>query len=386
MNQSKPTAKPLNPRFSSGPTTKHPGWTTGNLELESLGRSHRANQPKSRIQAVSDLSREILGIPDDYLVGLVPGSDTGAFELAMWNMLGQRGVDVLCWESFGQGWLSDIRNQLKLEDVREFSADYGSIPDLHQVDSNRDVVFTWNGTTSGARVPDGNWIADDREGLTLCDATSAVFAMDMDWRKLDVVTWSWQKVMGGEAGHGMLALSPAAVRRLESYTPTWPLPKVFRLTKGGKLEAGIFKGSTINTPSLLVVEDQLDALNWGLKLGGLEALIQRSKNNLEAVCKWVDESDWVDFLVEDTRLRSSTSICLKIVDPWFCDLDQTSQSLTIKNISQLLEQEEVAFDIGGYRDAPPGLRIWGGGTVEASDIELLAPWLDWAYMEVKLNG
>lgn len=383
MSHSKPENKPQNPRFSSGPTSKHPGWSLSNLDTKSLGRSHRASGPKARLQAVIDLSREILGIPDDYLLGIVPGSDTGAVELALWSMLGQRGVDVLAWESFGKGWLSDIRNQLKLEDVREFTADYGSLPDLQQVDSDRDIVFTWNGTTSGVKVPNGHWIKNDRQGLTFCDATSAVFAMDLDWEKLDVITWSWQKVLGGEAGQGMLALSPRAVERLESYSPPWPLPKLFRLTKGGKLQIDIFKASTINTPSMLAVEDQLDALHWAKESGGLKALIERSEANLNSLSNWVSNTHWIDFLVEEVDLRSSTSICLKITDPWFTSLDESNQRNMIKAMTGLLEQEQVALDIGGYKDAPPGLRIWGGGTVESTDIENLAPWLDWAFEEIK---
>ena len=382
MTYSKPKIKPGNPRFSSGPTSKHPGWTLSGLETESLGRSHRAAGPKARIQAVSDMSRKILGIPEDYLVGLVPASDTGAFEMAMWNMLGAKGVDVLAWESFGQTWLSDIQKQLKLKDVRFFDAPYGDIPDLSRVDFNRDVVYTWNGTTSGARVPNDDWIPHDRTGLTFCDATSAAFALEMDWEKQDVITWSWQKVLGGEAGHGMLALSPRAVDRLESYSPPWPLPKIFRLTKGGKLQKDIFSGSTINTPSMLAVEDQLEALTWAESIGGLPGLQAKSRANLEVLSRWVDNTDWIDFLVADPAIRSSTSICLKIADPWFTQLDQTGQNEVIKKITQLLENETVAYDIGGYRDAPPGLRIWGGATVEKEDIQCLTAWLDWAFQEI----
>lgn len=383
MSKPTPTTKPKNPRFSSGPTTKRPGWQLESLSTQSLGRSHRAKQPKARLKQVIDDSREILGIPDDYLVGIVPASDTGAFEMAMWTMLGERGVDVLSWESFGAGWVTDIQSQLKLDDVRVFDAPYGSLPDLAATDANRDIVFTWNGTTSGVCLANADWIPHDREGLTLCDGTSAVFAMPVDWPKLDVVTWSWQKVMGGEAAHGMLALSPRAVKRLESYTPAWPLPKVFRLVKKGKLGLDLFEGATINTPSMLAVEDQLDALAWGRDIGGLPALIARSAANLKAVSDWVEQSDWAGFLAVDDQHRSSTSICLSIVDPWFSEKDPAEQNALIKQMVSMLENENVALDIGGYRDAPPGLRIWGGATVEVSDIEALLPWLDWGYGELK---
>ena len=377
---SQPAERPANPKFSSGPTTKRPGWAAANLGTQSLGRSHRAAYPKNRIQAVIKESRELLGMPDDYLLGIVPASDTGAFELALWNLLGKVGVDVLAWESFGKGWMTDISSQLQLPDLNKITADYGDLPDLSQVNSaDRDVVFTWNGTTSGVRVPDANWIAADRNALTLCDATSAVFAMPVDWQKLDVVTWSWQKVLGGEAAHGMLALSPAAVARLESHQPAWPLPKIFRLTKNGKLTQGLFDGATINTPSLLAVEDQLDALNWAKEIGGLPALIGRSEANLAAVAGWVEESGWADFLARDPACRSSTSICLKVSDPAFADLAEDAQRARLKQLTDLLEKEGVALDIGSYRDAPPGLRIWGGSTVETSDIKRLLPWLDWAW-------
>jgi len=381
----KPDQRPQNPRFSSGPTSKRPGWSIEALSTESLGRSHRAKGPKARLQLVIDLSKKILGIPADYQVGIVPASDTGAFEMAMWSLLGERGVDIFAWESFGKGWLTDAKAQLKLEDLRAVEADYGELPDLTSADWNRDVIFTWNGTTSGVKVPDGEWIASDRTGLAMCDATSALFAMPVDWQKLDVVTWSWQKVLGGEAAHGMLALSPRAVERLESYTPAWPLPKIFRITKGGKLNEGIFKASTINTPSLLAVEDQLDSLQWAESLGGLPALIKRSQDNLDSIQKWVTATPWVDFLATDPATRSSTSICLKIVDSWFTCQEQSDQSNITKKMVSLLEDEGVAYDINGYRDAPPGLRIWGGGTVATADIDLLLPWLEWAYAEVKSN-
>ena len=378
----KPTQKTNNPNFSSGPTSKRPGWSPGNLNVNSLGRSHRAKGPKARIQKVSDDSRAVLGIPDDYLLGMVPGSDTGAFEMAMWSILGERPVDVFAWESFGEGWITDITKQLKLSDIQLHTANYGEIPDLSQANADHDIIFTWNGTTSGIRVPDAEWIADDRSGLTFCDATSAVFAMPLAWEKLDVITWSWQKVLGGEAGHGMLALSPRAVARLESWQPDRPLPKIFRLTKSGKLNQDIFVGSTINTPSLLAVEDQLDALGWAQELG-LSGLIQRSEYNLQAIADWVNVTDWVDFLAADPSLRSSTSICLKIVDPWFTEQETDAQRDVVKQLVAMLEAESVAYDIAGYRDAPPGLRIWGGATIETSDLEILVPWLDWAWQEVK---
>ena len=386
MPSSKPSAKPANPRFSSGPTSKRPGWSLDNLNVDSLGRSHRAKQPKAQLKKVIDESKGILGIPDDYLVAIVPASDTGAFEMAMWTMLGERGVDVLAWESFGSGWASDIKSQLKLDDVRLMEAPYGELPDLSKVDTDRDVIFTWNGTTSGVRVPNGDWISDNRKGLTFCDGTSAVFAMDIPWQKLDVVTWSWQKVLGGEAAHGMLALSPRAVERLESYTPAWPLPKIFRLAKKGKVSLDLFEGATINTPSMLAVEDQLDALAWADDIGGLAALIARSESNLKVISDWVEKNDWIDFLAQDTANNSSTSICLSIVDDWFSSKIEDEQRALIKELVASLEAEGVALDIGGYRDAPPGLRIWGGGTVESSDIEALLPWLEWAFDTIKADN
>ena len=381
-----PETKPNNPCFSSGPTAKRPGWDLCNLPIDALGRSHRASVPKSRIKAVIDQSKALLGMPDDYLLGIVPGSDTGAFEMAMWTMLGARGVDVLSWESFGAGWKTDIQKQLALTDVRVFDAPYGSLPDLTAVSSHdRDIVFTWNGTTSGACVPNGDWIADNRHGLTFCDATSATFAMALPWTKLDVVTWSWQKVMGGEAAHGMIALSPRAVARLESYDPVWPIPKLFRLTKGGALTRDLFEGATINTPSMLAVEDQLDALAWATQIGGLPALITRSQANLTVVRNWVNQSSWAAFLTPDINQQSSTSICLKIIDPIFAGLPDSAQRVFIKSMTTLLEQQSVAFDIAAYRDAPPGLRVWGGATVESSDLEKLTPWLDWAFAETLMT-
>lgn len=379
----KPNQKPANPHFSSGPCAKRPGWTVNALSGAAIGRSHRAKIGKEKLADVIERSRKLLGIPDDYRIGIVPASDTGAFEMAMWSLLGARGVDVFAWESFGSGWATDAQKQLKLGDLNVHTADYGKLPDLSKADWNRDVIFTWNGTTSGVKVPDGNWIADDRAGLALCDATSAVFAMDVPWQKLDVVTWSWQKVMGGEAAHGMLVLSPRAVERLENYTPAWPLPKIFRLTKGGKLIEGIFKGETINTPSMLCVEDALDGLQWAEQIGGLDALKSRSKANLKAIADWVAKTDWVDFLAESEETRSNTSICLKITDPWYQSLSDEEQAKGAKQIGSLLEREGVAFDIGAYRDAPAGLRIWGGATVEPADIEALLPWLEWAWAEVK---
>ena len=381
-----PETKPNNPCFSSGPTAKRPGWDLCNLPIDALGRSHRASVPKSRIKALIDQSKALLGMPDDYLLGIVPGSDTGAFEMAMWTMLGARGVDVLSWESFGAGWKTDIQKQLALTDVRVFDAPYGSLPDLTAVSSlDRDIVFTWNGTTSGACVPNGDWIADNRHGLTFCDATSATFAMALPWTKLDVVTWSWQKVMGGEAAHGMIALSPRAVARLESYDPVWPIPKLFRLTKGGALIRDLFEGATINTPSMLAVEDQLDALAWATQIGGLPALITRSQANLTVVRNWVNQSSWAAFLTPDINQQSSTSICLKIIDPIFAGLPDSAQRVFIKSMTTLLEQQNVAFDIAAYRDAPPGLRVWGGATVESSDLEKLTPWLDWAFAETLMT-
>jgi phosphoserine aminotransferase len=382
----KPVSKPKNPHFSSGPCAKRPGWSLDALKGAYLSRSHRARGGKAKLAEVIDRSRALLEIPRHYLVGIVPASDTGAIEMALWSLLGERGVDVLAWESFGSSWASDCRNQLKLKDLRVLKADYGKIPDLKQADWSRDVVFTWNGTTSGVKVPNGNWIADNREGLAICDATSAVFAMHMPWEKLDVVTWSWQKVMGGEAAHGMIALSPRAVKRLESYTPAWPLPKIFQMTKAGKLIDGIFQGETINTPSMLCVEDALDGLKWGEQAGGLHVLLARSMDNYKAMEQWVEKSGWIAFLAESAETRSNTSVCFKITDPWYMMLTPEEQEKGAKKIASLLEVEGVAFDIGSYRDAPAGLRIWGGATVETSDLEALFPWLDWAWNEVKASA
>lgn len=378
----KPNARPKNPNFSSGPCSKRPGWSVEALKEAMVGRSHRAKPAKARIQEVSDRSRDILGLPEDYHIGIVPASDTGAMEMAMWSMLGERGVDMLAWESFGEGWVTDVVKQLKLDDVRTLKADYGKLPDLDEVDFKRDVIFTWNGTTSGVRVPNGEWIADDRAGLTFCDATSAVFAMDMPWEKLDVVTYSWQKVLGGEAQHGVLILSPRAVERIESYSPPWPMPKLFRMAKGGKFNAEIFSGATINTVSMLCVEDALDALKWVESIGGQAGVQKRSEANLAALAKWVDATDWVEFLAEDAATRSCTSICFKVVADWFVALSDEDQAAAAKKMVSLLDGAGAAFDVGAYRDAPPGLRIWGGATVETADIEALCPWLDWAYAEV----
>jgi phosphoserine aminotransferase len=377
----KPSVKPQRPQFSSGPCAKRPGWSLEALSGAMLGRSHRAKAPKQRLQAVIERSKALLGMPADWKLGIVPASDTGAIEMAMWSLLGARPVDVLAWESFGQEWVTDVTKQLKL-DARVLSGDYGALPDLASVDFARDVIFTWNGTTSGVRVPNADWIPADRAGLVLCDATSAVFAMDIAWDKLDVVTWSWQKVLGGEAAHGMLALSPRAIARLESFTPPRPLPKIFRLTKKGKLDASIFEGATINTPSMLCVEDAIDGLAWAEGAGGLAGLVARSESNLGAIRAWVERTPWVDFLARDPATRSCTSICLQVADPGFAAQAPDAQKKVLDALCALLEKEGVAYDIASYRDAPPGLRIWGGATVERADVEALLPWLDWAWGEV----
>ncbi len=379
----KPLVRPANPCFSSGPCAKRPGWTPEILGNAPLGRSHRAKAGKSKLEQAIALTREVLQVPADYQIGIVPASDTGAVEMAMWSLLGARPVDVLAWESFGEGWVTDAVKQLKLKDARVLKADYGDIVDLTSVNFDHDVIFTWNGTTSGVRVPNADWLAADRKGLTICDATSAAFAQRLDFAKLDVVTLSWQKVLGGEAAHGMLILSPRAVERLETYTPPWPLPKIFRMTKGGKLIDGIFKGETINTPSMLCVEDYLDALNWAKSLGGLDALIARADANTKAIADWVAKTHWVDFLARDAALRSNTSVCLKVVDPGVTALSADAQAAFAKELATRLEKEGVAYDIGAYRDAPPGLRIWCGATVDRADIEALTHWLDWVYAEAK---
>ena len=378
-----PTLKPSRPNFASGPCAKRPGWSVEALSGAFLGRSHRSSLGKARLHEVIEKSRSVLGIPSDYRVGIVPASDTGAVEMVLWSVLGARGVDMLAWESFGAGWVTDVVKQLKLPDVRQLEAEYGSLPDLSQVDPARDVVFTWNGTTSGVRVPNGDWIRADRQGLAICDATSAAFAMELPWDKLDVVTWSWQKVLGGEAAHGMLVLSPRAVARLESYAPPRPLPKIFRMVKAGKLNEDIFKGSTINTPSMLCVEDALDGLRWAESIGGLPELLARSRRNLAVLERWVERTPWVEFLAKDPAIRSSTSICLSLVEPWFLALPKDARMAHVKKLTGLLEKRDVAYDINSYVDAPPGLRIWGGGTVEASDLEALTSWLDWAYSETR---
>ncbi len=379
----KPNQRPANPRFSSGPCTKRPGWTPEALKDALVGRSHRSADGKKIFKEAIQKTKEILELPEGYQVIFTPASDTGAVEMALWSMLGARPVDVLAWESFGQGWVTDITKQLKLENVRIIEAPYGELPDLGQVNPGHDVVFTWNGTTSGVRVPDGRWISETREGLTICDATSGIFAMDLPFEKLDVVTYSWQKVLGGEAQHGTMILSPKAIERLESYTPPWPLPKLFRLVKGGKVNPALFEGSTINTPSMLCLEDYLDALSWAMSVGGKAGLIRRTEENAAAISAWVEDTPWVDFLARDETVRSTTSVCLKIVDPWFEGLEEEGRRALVGKMVKLLEAERAAFDIGAYRAAPPGLRIWAGATVETADLEALFPWLDWAFMKIK---
>ncbi|MGE3644643.1 MAG: phosphoserine transaminase [Beijerinckiaceae bacterium] len=379
----KPGAKPANPNFSSGPCAKRPGWSLENLKDAPLGRSHRAKAGKAKLQRAIDLTREVLQVPADYRIGIVPGSDTGAVEMAMWSLLGARGVDLLAWESFGQGWVTDAVKQLKLENTRTLKAGYGELPDLSEVNFDNDVVFTWNGTTSGVRVPNADWIPDDRKGLTICDATSACFAQPLDYSKLDVVTFSWQKVLGGEAAHGMLILGPRAVERLTTYEPAWPLPKIFRLTNNGKLIEGIFVGDTINTPSMLCVEDYIDALEWAQSIGGLKGLMGRADTNLATMANWVRTTEWVDFLAVRPEIRSNTSVCLKIVDPAVTALPEKEQAAFVKGLVAAIEAEGAGFDIDGYRDAPPGLRVWCGATVEASDVAALTQWLDWAFANAK---
>jgi phosphoserine aminotransferase len=368
----KPNTKPNNPNFSSGPCSKRPGYSLDQLQIDTLGRSHRSSLGKKALGLACTETAEILGLPEGYRVGVVPASDTGAVEMIMWSVLGQRPVDIFAWESFGRGWLTDAVKQLKLDNLNSYTADYGSLPDMSQANPDNDCIFTWNGTTSGVKVPNADWISDDRTGLTICDATSAVFAMDMPWEKLDVVTYSWQKVLGGEGAHGMIILSPRAVERLESYSPPWPLPKIFRLTKGGKLIEGIFRGATINTPSMLCVADYLDALQWVQSIGGLPGAIAKSEANLAAIKAFVDSNSWIDFLAQEPDQISNTSVCLSL------DLDADQ----VKQMVALLAEEAVAFDIGAYRDAPAGLRIWCGATVEQSDVEALLPWLEWAYTQV----
>jgi phosphoserine aminotransferase len=375
--------RPNVPYFSSGPCAKRPGWSLQALNDAVLGRSHRAKAGKAKLKRAIDLTREVLGVPADYRIGVVPASDTGAVEMALWSLLGARPITMLAWESFGEGWVSDVLKELKLKDVTVLKSGYGELPDLRKVDWATDVVFTWNGTTSGVRVPNGDWIASDRQGLAICDATSAAFAQALDWPKLDVATFSWQKVLGGEAAHGMLVLSPRAVARLESHKPAWPLPKIFRLTKGGKINEGIFEGETINTPSMLCVEDYLDALHWAKSIGGLPALMARADANAGVVAAWVARTPWVDFLAADPATRSNTSVCLKVVDPAVTVLSADAQAAFAKALAGAVEKEGGGYDIGHYRDAPPGLRIWCGASVEASDVEILTHWLDWAFAKTK---
>jgi phosphoserine aminotransferase len=379
----KPAARPTRPHFSSGPCAKRPGWTPQALSQALLGRSHRSKPGKAKLEQAIERTRKVLGVPADYRIGIVPASDTGAVEMALWSILGPKPIDVLVWESFGGDWATDITKQLKLPNVRVLKTGYGELPDLSQVNPAHDVIFTWNGTTSGVRAPDGNWISDAREGVTICDATSAAFAQDLPWAKLDVVTFSWQKALGGEAAHGMLILSPRAVARIESNKPAWPMPKIFRMTKDGKLNEGIFKGETINTPSMLCVEDYLDALTWAEGAGGLKGLMARADENLHVIDRWTKASGWADFLARDPKTRSNTSVCLKIVDPWFVSKDADGQAAAAKKIADILDKEGVAYDIAAYRDAPPGLRIWAGATVENADMKALMPWLDWAWSQVK---
>jgi phosphoserine aminotransferase len=383
MTNVMPGVRPAVPHFSSGPCAKRPGWNLTALTDALLGRSHRSKIGKAKLKRAIELTREVLEVPADYRIGIVPASDTGAVEMAMWSMLGARPVTMLAWESFGEGWVTDVAKQLKLKDVTVLKAPYGELPDLAKVDWATDVVFTWNGTTSGVRVPNGDWIAANRQGLAICDATSACFAQPLDWAKLDVATFSWQKALGGEAAHGMLILSPRAVARLESYTPPWPLPKIFRLTKGGKLNQGIFEGETINTPSMLCVEDYLDTLGWAKSIGGLKALMARADANTKAIADWVAVTPWIDFLAKDPALRSNTSVCLKIVDPAVGKLPADKQTAFVKGIAAALEKEGVAYDIDSYRDAPLGLRIWCGSTAERADVEALTLWLDWAFARAK---
>ncbi|HWW36237.1 MAG TPA: phosphoserine transaminase [Xanthobacteraceae bacterium] len=383
MTIAMPAVRPSVPHFSSGPCAKRPGWSPQNLNGAFLGRSHRAKPGKAKLKRAIELTREVLEVPAEYKIGIVPASDTGAVEMALWSLLGPRPVTLLAWESFGEGWVNDVVKELKLKDVTTLKAGYGALPDLSKVDPASDVVFTWNGTTSGVRVPNADWITADRSGLTICDATSAAFAQPLEWSKLDVVTFSWQKALGGEAAHGMLILSPRAVARLESYTPPWPLPKIFRMTKGGKLIDGIFQGETINTPSMLCVEDYLDALEWAKSAGGLSALRARADGNARVISEWVNRAKWIDFLAGDPSIRSNTSVCLKVVDPAITRLAPDAQAAFVKSVAAALDKEGVAFDIDAYRDAPPGLRIWCGSTVERADVEALTLWLDWAYAKAK---
>jgi phosphoserine aminotransferase len=384
MTSAIPSVRPVVPHFSSGPCAKRPGWSLQNLAGALLGRSHRSKPGRVKLKRAIDLTREVLQIPADYRIGIVPASDTGAIEMALWSLLGPQPVTMLAWESFGEGWINDVAKELKLKNLTVLRAPYGELPDLGAVDPASDIVFTWNGTTSGTRVPNADWIAADRTGLSICDATSAAFAQALDWPKLDVATFSWQKVLGGEAAHGMLILSPRAVARLETYKPPWPMPKIFRMTKGGKLNEGIFQGETINTPSMLCLEDYLDALEWAQSIGGLKALQARADANTKVIADWVARTAWIDFLTRDPALRSNTSVCLKVVDPAVTRLPGEAQAAFVKGIAAALEKEGVAYDIAAYRDAPPGLRIWCGSTVERTDVEALTLWLDWAYATAKV--
>jgi phosphoserine aminotransferase len=385
MTAAKPASRPNVPHFSSGPCAKRPGWNPQNLHDAALGRSHRAKVGKAKLKLAIELTREVLEVPANYKIGIVPASDTGAVEMALWSLLGARPVTTIAWESFGEGWVSDIVKELKLKDVTRLHAPYGEIPDLSKADPASDIVFTWNGTTSGVRVPNAGWISARREGLTICDATSAAFAQALDWAKLDVVTFSWQKALGGEAAHGMLVLSPRAVERLETYKPAWPLPKIFRMTKGGKLNEGIFEGETINTPSMLCVEDYLDALNWAKSVGGLKALIGRADANARVLADWKAKTPWIDFLASDPAIRSNTSVCMKVVDPTITSLTPDAQADFAKKLVALVEKEGAGYDFAHYRDAPAGLRIWCGATVEANDVALLTRWIDWAFAETKAS-
>ena len=379
----KPNKKPINPNFSSGPTTKRPGWSILNLQSSIVGRSHRSPECKKKLKEVIDKSKALLDLPEDYKLCIMPGSNTGALEASLWSMLGARGVDILAWENFGKDWVIDVIDQLKIKNLNVYEVDYSSLPDLSKVNFSNDVIFTWNGTTSGVRVPNGDWIPNDREGLTICDATSAIFAMPIDYEKCDVLTWSWQKVLGGEAAHGMLALSPRAIHRLESYQPSWPIPKAFRLAQKMELISGIFEGNTINTPSMICVEDAIDALNWAKKMGGLNSLIERSNKSFNFVSEWISKISWVDFMCPDPLTRSNTGITFKINEDWFTNMEDINQREVMKKITTKLTDENVANDINGYPKAPPSFRVWGGGTVEPEDIKTLLPWIEWAYSQVK---
>ena len=385
MSNYKPNYKPKNPNFSSGPTSKRPNWSLSNLENATLGRSHRAAECNAKLKEVIEKSKKILGLPKDYLLGIMPGSDTGALEASLWSLLGSRGVDVLSWDNFGKDWVIDVVEELKIKDVNVYQAEYGELPDLAKVDFSRDVIFTWNGTTAGVKVPNGDWIPSNREGLTICDATSAIFAMPINYEKCDVLTWSWQKVLGGEAAHGMVALSPRAVKRLETHQPSWPIPKTFRLANKKKFIAGIFKGNTINTPSMLCVEDAIDALHWVESIGGLNKLFERSNASLEHISNWIEKTPWLEFMSYKKETRSNTSITFQITEDWFTVMDVSQQKEVIKKITSLLDKENVAKDINGYPKAPPSFRVWGGGTVEPNDVRALLPWIEWAYDEVKLQ-